>query len=406
MTSDSTPDRTPDRRTFLRRSAAAGGALAVGSLVPFSLEGSSSAVDPVGRQPGRSLRILILGGTGFTGPAQVRYAIDRGHSVTVFNRGRSEADLPPQVEELVGDRNVGALDALRGREWDVVIDNPTTLPFWVRDVAEILNGRVGRYVFISTLSVYDLQGVEAVDEETPVLPFRDGDPLAVTPEQYQAAGGGWYGPLKAASEAEAIRWFGLERTTIIRPGLIVGPRDETDRFTYWPARIARGGEVLAPGDGRDAVQIIDARDLAEWTIRMVEEGTSGTFNACGPRSPLTMAEQLHGIRAALPGDLADLRFTWVPAEFLEAHGVRRWSEMTTWFGPDAPISRTSNVRAVNAGLTFRPLARTTADTLDWFKALPSARQEGLRAGLDPEKEASVLAAWHERSPGRAGQLPD
>lgn len=414
------------RRAFLRRSALLGGAAALGGASALggtsALGGASAlrgATGPGGptrldaHPPGgealvhleagarregggarRSLRLLILGGTGFTGPHQVRYAVARGHQVTVFNRGRRADMLPDGVEELVGDRNVGDLDALRGRRWDAVIDNPTTLPFWVRDAGEVLADATEQYVFISTLSAYDVRGATAVEEDTPLLDYDGGDPLEVTPEAYQAQAGALYGPMKAASEREAARWFG-ERTTIIRPGLIVGPGDATDRFTYWPVRIARGGEVLAPGSGRDPVQIIDARDLAEWTVRTVEEGQTGAYNAVGPRSTLTMAEQLHGIRAALPGDL-EVGFTWVPAEVLQAEGVRPWSEMTTWFGPDAVLSKTSNARAVEAGLTFRSLSETTLDTLAWFRSLPAERQGAMQAGLDPEKERRVLEGWRGR----------
>jgi 2'-hydroxyisoflavone reductase len=388
------------RRTFLRTAAVGGGALAGGALFgdPFyggPLYGTYRDLPDV-PAASRALSILILGGTGFTGPYQVRYAVARGHRVTVFNRGRTETELPPQVEQLTGDRNEGEVEALRGRSWDVVVDNPTTLPFWVRDVGEVLHDATGQFVFTSTLSVYDMTGVTQVDESTPVLEYTEGDYLDVTPQVYQQEGGRLYGPMKAASEREAKRWFG-DRTTVIRPGLIVGPRDQTDRFTYWPVRIARGGEVLAPGDGKDPVQVVDARDLAEWTIRTVEEGTTGVFNATGPRSRLTMAEQLHGIRAALPGDLADLRFTWVPADFLQEHGVRPWAHMTTWFGHRAALGDVDVSRAVAAGLTYRPLAVTAADTLEWFRALPAERRNAPRAGLDAGTEAAVLRAWAERA---------
>ena len=384
---------TPDRRTFLRRSALAAGALALGPDVLTAGHGTPSSGELYRGLPDvpaapRSLRLLVLGGTGFTGPHQLRDAAARGHRITVFNRGQSDGPVPEGVEELQGDRNLGEVDALRRGEWDAVIDNPTTLPFWVHDAAEVLHDSTGQYVFISTISVYDLAGRDSLDEDTPVLAFTGGDPLEVGPEDYTGA---MYGPLKAASEAEARRWYG-DRTTVIRPGLIVGPRDPTDRFTYWPTRIQRGGDVLAPGTGRDPVQVIDARDLAEWTVRTVEEGTTGTFNATGPRATLTMAEQLHGIRAALAGDL-DLRFEWIPAEFLSEHEVRPWSEMTTWFGPDALLGRASIERAVSAGLTFRPLAETVVDTLAWWETLPDARRAAPRAGLDPEKEARVLRAW-------------
>jgi len=351
---------TPDRRTFLRLSALAGGSLATGAAGPGAWR---ALLDTVGPAP-RALRLLILGGTGFIGPHMVAYAVARGHQVSVFNRGRTQADLPDGVEQLQGDRNLGEVDALRGREWDAVLDNPTTLPFWVRDVGQVLRGNTGRYLFVSTLSAYDVAGLTSLDEDSPLHGY-DGDPLAVTPEIYGQRQGALYGPMKAASEAEARRWFG-DDAVIVRPGLIVGPGDGTDRFTYWPVRLARGGDVVAPGDGSDPTQIIDVRDLVEWCVRLVEDGTRGTFNGVGPRSPLTMAGLLHGIRGALSGDL-DLRLHWLPAEFLREQQVRPWSEMTTWFGPDAVLSRASNARAVAAGLTYRPLARTTVDTLEWFQ---------------------------------------
>jgi 2'-hydroxyisoflavone reductase len=384
-----------DRRTFLRASATAGAAVALGGLAAPPVAAQSAQMREGMTAAPRALRILILGGTGFTGPFQVRYAVARGHQVTVFNRGRRQAELPASVEQLRGDRSVHQLDALKGRDWDVVIDNPTSLPFWVRDAAEILHDRTQQYVFISTISVYDPRGQTRIAEDSPLARYDGGDPLAVTQEQFAANVGELYGPMKAASEAEAKRWFG-ERTTVIRPGLIVGPGDQSDRFTYWPLRIERGAEILAPGDGADPIQIIDARDLAEWTIRVVEQRVTGTLNATGPRAPLSMAEQLHGIRAALPGD-TDLRFTWVPADFLGRHEVQAWSEMTTWFGSgtdDAVLARTSIERAVAAGLTFRPLAVTTVDTLAWYRTLPAERQAQPRAGLAPDKEQKVLAAWH------------
>jgi 2'-hydroxyisoflavone reductase len=373
-----------DRRTFLQMAASASGALVYRGL------------PDVPAAP-RALRILILGGTGFTGPFQVRYAVARGHQVTVFNRGRREADLPDSVIHLRGDRALHQVDALKGKTWDVVIDNPTSLPFWVKDAAEVLKGNANQYVFISTISVYNPQGQTRIDEDSPLAEYAAGDPLAVTQEQFARDVGGLYGPMKVASEREAKKWFG-DRTTIIRPGLIVGPGDQSDRFTYWPLRIERGGDILAPGDGNDPVQIIDARDLAEWTIRVVENGTTGTFNATGPRARMSMAEQLYGIRAALPGD-RDLRFFWVPAPFLAEHNVQPWGEMTTWFGAgseESVLGETSIARAVAAGLTFRPLATTTVDTLAWYRTLPAERQAQPRAGLAADKEQTVLNAWKAR----------
>ena len=206
-----------------------------------------------------------------------------------------------------------------------------------------------------------------------------------------------YGPLKALSEKEAETWF-PGRVTVIRPGLIVGPGDDSDRFTYWPVRIDRGGEVLAPGSPSDPVQIIDVRDLSEFIIHMCERGEVGTYNATGPKAPLSIADELNGCRAAVSGS-ADVRLTWVPADFLTEQGVRPWIEMPTWLpsrGDNDGWSRLSIARALAKGLTFRPLAITAKDTLEWWKGLPEDRRAKPRAGLAPEKERSVVAAWHAR----------
>jgi 2'-hydroxyisoflavone reductase len=388
------------RRDFLRLSAAAGGGLA---LAPGVAAASTS--QPLYRglpdvpSARRALRILILGGTGLTGPHQVRYALARGHTITVFNRGRRNDRLPAGVQQLQGDRQLHQVDSLKGKDWDVVIDNPTTLPFWVKDAAEVLKGHANQYVFISTISVYDPAGQSSIHEDSPVVEYKTGDPLAVTQQQFSQNFAQLYGPMKTASEREAKRWFG-DKTTIIRPGLIVGPGDTSFRFGYWPNRVDLGGEILAPGDGNDPIQIIDTRDLAEWTIRMVENGTMGTFNGTGPRSPMSMAEQLHGIRAALSGD-KDLRFTWVPASFLAEQKVAPWGEMPTWFPtsePDHVLSKTSITRALAAGLTYRSLATTTVDTQEWYKGLPEATrtQMAKNTGIAPDKEKAVLAAWKAR----------
>jgi 2'-hydroxyisoflavone reductase len=344
----------------------------------------------------KQLRIVILGGTGFTGPHQVRYALERGHTVTLFNRGRRPNGRPDHVEELIGDRNAGDLKSLEGREWDVCIDNPTTLPFWVRDVGQVLHGKVQQYVFISTVSVYG-EDDKPADESAPLARYTGTDAMAETLESFRANVAELYGPLKAVSEQEAERQFpGM--TTIIRPGLIVGPGDESDRFTYWPVRLSRGGEVLAPGDGSDPVQIIDARDLAEWTIRMTESRTFGTFNATGPEPPIQMRGMLAGIAAAIH---SDARITWVPRDFLEAQKVAPWSDMPVWVpgqGDSAGFAKRSIRNAVAAGLTFRPLAITAADTLDWFKRQPADRQAKLKAGMSPARESGLLSAWKSPSP--------
>jgi nucleoside-diphosphate-sugar epimerase len=369
------------RRHFIKVSAAAGATVAFVAR-PTSLL-AEAAVKP--------MRILILGGTGFTGPYQVRYAMSRGHKVTTFNRGKTHpGELPNEVEQLIGDRN-SKLDALNDRQWDVVIDNPTTLPAWVRDAAQILKGNVDRYVFTSTISVYE-DSKKGPDENAPLQKYDGSDPYKETLEAMKASGFKTYGPLKALSEKEAEKWF-PGRTLIIRPGLIVGPRDESDRFTYWPVRIDRGGEVLAPGAPNDSVQFIDGRDLAEWTIRMAENRETGIYNATGPAKPIGMGDMLDGIKAALK---SSANFTWVSEQFLTDQKVQAWSDMPVWAGAEDGVTRTDINRALGKGLTFRPLADTARDTLAWFKSLPQDRQSHLKAGVTPEREAEVLANWKKQ----------
>jgi 2'-hydroxyisoflavone reductase len=369
------------RRDYLKLSAMAASGLA--------LAGATSHAAPA---PKKKLRILILGGTGFIGPHQVRYALSRGHEVTLFNRGKQPQEWPGHVEELLGDRNTGDLKSLAGREWDVCIDNPTTLPFWVRDAGQALKGKIKHYVFVSTISVYAANDKPA-DETAALAPYTGKDAMAETAETVRASNSALYGPLKALSEAEARRQFGEAATTVIRPGLIVGPGDETDRFTYWPVRLSKGGEVLAPGDGSDPVQFIDARDLAEWIVRMAESGTPGVFNGTGPAKPLPMRDFLKGVAT---GVHADPKLTWVSAKFLEDHKVHAWSDQPVWVpgqGETMGFHRRDISRALKAGLTFRPLPATSADTLTWFKTLTADRQAKLRSGLTAERETALLAEW-------------
>ncbi len=269
-----------------------------------------------------------------------------------------------------------------------MIDNPTTLPAWVRDAAQLLKGNVDRYIFISTISVYG-EVKQGVDESAPVEKYEGLDPYKETLEAMKASGYKTYGPLKALSEKEAEKWF-PGKALIIRPGLIVGPRDETDRFTYWPVRIDRGGEVLAPGNPNDPVQFIDARDLAEWTIRMGENHETGIYNATGPAKPLGIGAMLDGIKDA---GKSNANLIWVSEEFLTQQKVEAWSDMPVWTGKESGLARASISRGLSKGLTFRPLSDTTRDTLVWFKSLPQDRQSKLRAGLTPEREVEVLAAW-------------
>lgn len=331
----------------------------------------------------------------------VETLVERGHTVTLFNRGRTNTELFPDLEKLVGDRN-DDLEALRGRTWDVVFDNHATLPRWVRQTAELLKDSAGRYIHVSSISVYaqpdynlpDGRNAEPGWNEEEKLRLDEDAPLAQMPDDWDGSEqvtGLTYGPFKWMAEAEAEKAF-PGRTTIVRPGLIVGPGDPSDRFTYWPVRIDRGGEVLVPGTGGDSVQIIDARDLTRFIVGLAENDVSGIFNATGPESRLSMEEMVYGIRAVTTGPI---RFTWLPAEFLEEQGVQPWSHMPVWI-PGDPISYVRVDRAVEQGLEFRPLAETARDTIEWHAMRPAERRSQLRSGLSPEREAEVLEAWHAR----------
>jgi len=387
------------RRGFLAGSAAAGFGL---GLTGFSVAGRAGSGD-ADRERGeevagstgvpraqRPLRILILGGTAFLGPAQVEYALARGHTLTLFNRGQTNPDLFPGVEKLVGDRAVPDYSALEGRSWDAVIDNSANVASWVADAASILKDTTGRYLFVSSISAHKDNSILGQDENGPVFTEAEYDEVIASGADFGTA----FGPNKAQAERITLRTFG-DRGIVVRPGLIVGPMDRSGRFTYWPVRIDRGGEVLAPGDGTDLAQIVDVRDLGAFMVHLLEEEASGTFIATGPESPMTMAEMLYGIRAITS---AAVSITWVEADFLQEHQVGAWMEMPVWVYPSEEsrgFSAYDCSKAITAGLTFRPLADTARDTLNWWKSLPED-QRVLRTGVDPEKEANILRAWHAR----------
>ena len=384
----------PTRRDFLRTAATASGALGLGILPDVA---GAASVAPAKastlRTPEKTVapkKILILGGTSFIGPRQVEYALARGHTITLFNRGRTNPQLFPTVEKLHGDRATGDYASLKGRTWDAVIDNSATDPKWVNGSAAALKGAVGQYVFISTRSVYFDTSRIPMTADAQVFtrentPVAEGRPLP-------------YGLSKALAEKEARAVFG-DRTTVVRPGLIIGPGDDTDRFSYWPVRIDRGGEVLAAGDPTDPVQIIDARDLSEWVVRLVEQGTTGTFNGVGPKGGRTMAELLYGIRAVTDANV-EVKFTWPGTDFLLEQKVRPYSDLPVWQPPRngrEGFARFDLAPEIRSGLTFRTLAVTAKDTLDWYKTLPAARQAQLKAGMTPEREKELLALWHARA---------
>ena len=330
----------------------------------------------------KPLRILLLGGTGFLGPHLVENARARGHTVTLFNRGKTHPELFPEVEKLRGDRN-GQLDALKGRSWDAAIDTSGYVPRIVKMSADLLSKQVRQYVFVSSISVFPDDVKPGADESTPVQKLTEPGSEEVRKH---------YGALKALCE-QAAEASMPGRATNVRPGLIVGPGDPTDRYTYWPVRIDRGGEALAPGAPDDPVQYVDARDLAAWMVQTVERDTVGVFNATGPERPLGIGAMLASCAnaTAKPASL-----TWVPEKFLEEHKVSAWEDMPVWTGGSGGFSRIDCAKAIRAGLRFRSADETARDTLAFWKSLPEERRKKLRAGLSPEREQVVLAAWKSR----------
>jgi 2'-hydroxyisoflavone reductase len=332
---------------------------------------------------------LILGGTGFLGPHQIRYALERGHTVSIFNRGRTEprmfTELFSQVEHLTGDRG-GDLAALRGRTWDAVLDNSGQKVQWAADSARALVDSVAHYLFVSSTGVFTPYLTVGITEE--VQPRLVDDPPREEPS---------YGVMKVRSEMEIRRVFGDGRSAIVRPNYIVGPGDTTDRFPYWPVRIARGGEVLVPGGHADPVQFQDVRDLTEWMIHLVEEGVTGVFNSSGPfPKQATISEMVYGIRAVTT-EHAD--WVWIDDyDFLTEVDVRF---MVPWIMPRGNSlghTRINYDKAVAHGLRHRPLAETARDTLDWWAsdAVARDRRAHPRFVLTRERESEIIARWKAR----------
>ncbi|MBI5297774.1 MAG: epimerase [Chloroflexi bacterium] len=324
------------------------------------------------------MNLLILGGTRFLGRHLVDSARARGHEVTLFNRGRTNPDLFPQAHTIRGDREKD-LNQLDGRTWDAVIDTCGYFPRIVRMSSEALKKSAGSYVFISSISVYADFSKLGIHENDAVGILGDETIEEITGESY--------GPLKALCE-QAVRDVFDARALIVRPGLIVGPHDPTDRFTYWPVRVARGGEVLAPVGPDGFTQVIDVRDLSDFIIHLIEEKVAGTFNATGLPAALTFGELLETCKQ-VSGSEATLR--WAPAEFLAQNKVAPWNDLPAWLpddGEDAGFAHVDVSRAIAAGLTFRPLAETVRDTLDWAATRPADHE--WCAGLKPERERELL----------------
>ncbi len=335
------------------------------------------------------MHLLVLGGTLFLGREIVESALARGHRVTLFHRGTTNAALFPQAEHLLGDRD-GGLAVLEGRRWDAVIDTCGYLPRIVRASAEALSGMTPHYTFISSISVYPDHATPGLDESAPVGVLDD--------PADETFSGATYGPLKALCERAVDDAFAGE-VLHVRPGLIVGPHDPTDRLTWWTRRIARGGEVLVPGDPGASVQLVDARDLAGWTVRMVEESRSGVFNAVGPATALTLGQVLDAGRSVIGGDA---RFTWVDESFLLERGVTPWTELPLWVPAEmAGFMRIDSSKAHAAGLTFRPVEDTLRDLRAWdfatpVESRPKKPELSFSVGMSPERESELLGEWRER----------
>jgi 2'-hydroxyisoflavone reductase len=332
--------------------------------------------------PTSQLRILVLGGTGYIGPHLVRHAVSRGHNVTTFTRGRRTPELPAGVTQLLGDRN-GQLDALRGKTWDVVIDDSATNPDWVRQSTELLRGNVDRYLFTSSTGVYYPYLKRGYDE-------TDAPHLE---QQNTTDGSETFGVNKAKCEKQVRDVFG-EEAIISRPTYIVGPGDTSDRFPYWPVRLQKGGEVLAPGKKDDPVAFIDVRDLAEFMVKLLEDNRTGIYNVVGPKTPMTSREFYERAKAAIN---PDVQYVFCEDyEFLESQKIESSVPWILLKGNDYGHQSIKNAKVVSAGLGFRPVEQTLKDTLAWWPSVPEARRTAPRWAISAQTEAQALAAWKAR----------
>lgn len=362
---------TSNRRDFIKAGVIGAAAAATG----FPIAGAAGERE----QRNKPLEILFLGGTGFIGPHAVREALRRGHSVTLFNRGRTNNELFPDLETIKGDRNNG-LDGLKGRKWDAVVDNSGYVPRHVQDSARLLASNSDRYLYISTVAVYaDIPS--ARDEDAPLATIDDESIEEVTWETY--------GPLKALCEKRVTAEIDADKLTILRPTYICGPGDHTDRFSYWPIRTRKGDEMLWPGTPQDAIQIVDVRDLATFTIDCLERDISGTYNMVNPPGEYTMGRLLEDCQAVTA---TNVEAVWVAEEFLVANGLNPGAQIPIWQGRARSFG-IGTERALAKGMQHRPERETARDLLAWWDTLPEERRAGIKAGPNAEKEAEVLAAW-------------
>ncbi len=365
------------RRRTLLKAGLLGGAVAATGL-PLAVPAAEGA------NRRRGLHLLVLGGTGFIGPHMVREMLRRGHDVSLFNRGRTNDRLFPDLESIRGDRG-GDLAGLAGRTWDAVVDNSGYMPQHVRRSAQVLSGNVGQYVFISSVSAY--AAFATPNDEDSTLAAIDTVPETFSWENY--------GALKVLCERGAADEFGAERLTVLRPTYICGPGDHTDRFTYWPVRCLAGGEMLWPGGSGHPLQIIDVRDLANFVVDCVERRTSGTYNTVTPKGSYSFGGLLEDSTAVNPGNKGRVDAVWVDDAFIAASGV---ADLLPLYHPVtgemAHVSSVDGARARAAGLENRPVRETIRDLMSWWHTLPQERTAGARFAMTPEREAQLLAAWN------------
>ncbi|HSD68678.1 MAG TPA: NAD-dependent epimerase/dehydratase family protein [Woeseiaceae bacterium] len=368
------------RREFIRAGLASG-TIAASGVLPAMASPAAEAARP---KANTALRILMLGGTGYIGPHMVSEFLRRGHEVSLFNRGRTNDDLFPDLETLLGDRD-GGLDVLKGKQWDAVVDNSGYVPRHVADSARLLAPAVPHYLYISTISVYESFAV-ANDEDSPLGTIADETVEEVTNETY--------GPLKALCEQRARAEIGDDRLTILRPTYICGPGDRTDRYTYWPVRTMRGGEMLWPGTPEDHIQIIDVRDLANFVVDCIEKKITGVYNTVTPTGSYTIDDLMRD-SVAVTG--ADMTPVWVSSDFIAAQEFG--DAIPIWSSPEGETRNVASVsgdRAFARGLVTRPPRETCRDVVSWWRTLPEERQQNMRAGLAADREAQLIAAWHQQ----------
>jgi len=361
------------RRTLVKAIGTAG----IAASLPFHVLGNTGE---------KKMKVLFMGGTGFIGPHMVRALVAAGYDVTLFNRGKSNPHLFPDLAKIKGDRLTDDIRQVSGHDWDLIVDSSCYIPRAVDMLMDAVDtDKVKQYVFISTISVYASFSQAGITEESP-LEQMDEDPESEDVSK-------WYGALKVRCEEQAEKAL-PGRVTKVRCGLIIGPGDKSDRFTYWPVMAEQSDEILAPGNGDDPLQTIDARDLADWVVHCIDQKLVGPFNSTNPAGLYTFGDVLNMCRDELN---PDLKLTWVPTEFLNTQNLEESGGLPLWVGDNeeyAGVWKVNAGLAASKGLKARPLSESIKDTWAWWSTLPAERTAKLKTGLSPERQAEILAAWH------------